>query len=261
MRPASDVRRVFELWDQGLPKAAIARATGVSRAQVRCWLAQGHDVVLNSRMRREAVPCDRSSQCDLVTGVNERAYAYLFGQYLGDGCISRARRELFRLRITMCDDYLVMRAECEAAICVVIPGRSVGQVQREGCTEVYCHSKHWPCLFPQHGAGRKHERPLVLGPWQERIAHDLHPDLFLRGLIHSDGCRALNTVTSKLLSGPKRYTYPRYFFKNESADIRGFFIEACRRLGIEYRYSQPTTISVARRTSVAILDSFIGPKS
>jgi hypothetical protein len=26
----------------------------------------------------------------------------------------------------------------------------------------------WPEVFPQHGRGRKHERPIVLEPWQER---------------------------------------------------------------------------------------------
>ena len=29
-----------------------------------------------------------------------------------------------------------------------------------------CRWKHWPCLFPQHGPGRKHERPIVLEDWQ-----------------------------------------------------------------------------------------------
>ena len=29
--------------------------------------------------------------------------------------------------------------------------------------------QHWPCLFPQHGPGRKHERPIVLEHWQRVI--------------------------------------------------------------------------------------------
>ena len=27
-------------------------------------------------------------------------------------------------------------------------------------------SKHWPCLFPQHGPGRKHTRKIELEQWQ-----------------------------------------------------------------------------------------------
>jgi hypothetical protein len=101
---------------------------------------------------------------------------------------------------------------------------------------------------------------LLLRGWQRRIAFDLYPELLLRGLLHSDGCRCLNRVTRPTKAGPKKYVYPRYFFSNMSGHIRGFFIEACGRLGVEYHYNQPNSISVARRDSVAILDSFVGPK-
>lgn len=46
----------------------------------------------------------------------------------------------------------------------------------------------WSCLFPQHGPGRKHARPIVLADWQQEIVCE-HPGRFLRGLIHSDGWR------------------------------------------------------------------------
>ena len=41
-------------------------------------------------------------------------------------------------------------------------------------------------LFPQHGPGRKHERPIVLAAWQDEVVR-AHPGHFLRGLLHSDG--------------------------------------------------------------------------
>jgi hypothetical protein len=48
----------------------------------------------------------------------------------------------------------------------VLPNRSnkVGRTRKtnERCLEVYSFSKHWPCLFPQHGPGRKHERKIQL---------------------------------------------------------------------------------------------------
>ena len=46
-----------------------------------------------------------------------------------------------------------------------MPSSSVFGVQRTGMTEVKSYSKHWPCLFPQHGPGRKHGRPIVLEEW------------------------------------------------------------------------------------------------
>jgi hypothetical protein len=142
----------------------------------------------------------------------------------------------------------------------VMPANAVGRVPSIGCTELYSNSKHWPCLFPQHGPGRKHLRSIRLEPWQRRIVFDLSPERFLRGLIHSDGCRVTNKITRRLESGTKQYAYPRYFFCNESADIRWLFIEACIYLEIEFRYTKANTISVAQGESVAKLDSFVGPK-
>jgi DNA-directed RNA polymerase specialized sigma24 family protein len=51
MRSTSDVRRVFELHDLDCSKSEIARQTGVSRSQVRGWLAVGLDAVMRSPMR------------------------------------------------------------------------------------------------------------------------------------------------------------------------------------------------------------------
>jgi hypothetical protein len=129
-----------------------------------------------------------------------------------------------------------------------------GTASKVGCIEIYAFWNHWPCLFPQHGAGRKHLRPILLEDWQERIV-GTYPHQLLRGLIHSDGCRTINRVQHG------RYAYPRYFFDNNSSDIQQIFRNACDALGIRYRNSKPTTISIARRRDVTMLDAFIGPKS
>ena len=83
----------------------------------------------------------------------------------------------------------------------------------------------------------------------------------LRGLIHSDGCRASNHFTTKLRGGRVvNYSYPRYFFSNLSGDIRAIFCEHCELVGVSWTQSNCRNISVSRRQSVAILDSFVGPK-
>ncbi len=80
----------------------------------------------------------------------------------------------------------------------------------------------------------------------------------MKGLIHSDGCRVTNRVRNP---AGKRYEYPRYFFTNHSADIRGIFERACALIGVESRPNNRYNLSIAHRRSVAILDEFIGPKS
>jgi hypothetical protein len=110
-------------------------------------------------------------------------------------------------------------------------------------------------LFPQHGRGRKHDRRIELTAWQQKIVR-AEPECFLRGLIHSDGWRGLNRVKVK----GRWYAYPRYQFSNRSDDIRTLFTDTCDLLGVQWRPWGRYHISVARRESVAHLDSFIGPK-
>ena len=190
------------------------------------------------------------------------SYAYLLGLYLGDGCISPAGRGdkgVWLLRVACADAWPGLALECAQAIRAIRPDNRVGSVHKQGCAEVTSYSKHWPCLFPQHGPGRKHERRIELEPWQQEIVAEF-PGELARGLFHSDGCRITNRVRRALPGGDRWYEYPRYFFVNMSSDILGLCGQALDRLGVAWRYSRPNMISVARREAVARLDEFVGPK-
>jgi hypothetical protein len=118
-------------------------------------------------------------------------------------------------------------------------------------------SKAWGCLIPQHGPGRKHERKIDLAEWQQAIVNR-EPEQLVRGLIHSDRCRVINRV---VVNG-KEYAYPRYFFAQVSTDIQGIFCRALEQIGIDYSFStRGRDVTIARRESVARLDSFVGMKS
>jgi len=140
----------------------------------------------------------------------------------------------------------------------LLPGNRAHVQPKHGehAVEVGISSRQLPCLFPQHGPGRKHDRRIELAAWQQPLA-DRCADLLLRGLIHSDGCRVTNAVRH----GKKTYEYPRYNFSNRSDDIRGIFCRACDLLGIEWRVMNRWNISIAQRASVARLDEFVGPKA
>lgn len=121
-------------------------------------------------------------------------------------------------------------------------------------------SRVWPLAFPQHGSGKKHERAIGLVAWQQDLVTKF-PGLFLRGLIHSDGSRVTNRFRVALPSGSREYAYPRYFFTNLSTDIQGLFCATCEQLGVRWTQSSHKNISIADRRSVALLDSFVGPKT
>lgn len=261
MRPDRDVREVFRLHAAGCSKAEIARRVGIARATVREWLATGEVGVLARPMRRAASPHQHAAEhfeterCPVTTRLDEPAYAYLLGQYLGDGCVS-PNGNSFRVRISCCDDYPNIMAETADAIRGTIPGARVGHVRRTGCTEVHATSPHWPCLLPT-GAGAKHLRPIVLADWQHEVAIERQPGQLVRGLIHSDGCRCMNRVRRR----GRAYEYPRYLFTNKSIDIQEVFLEACGRLGVDARRNNTWSISVARREAVSKLDAIVGPKT
>ena len=120
-------------------------------------------------------------------------------------------------------------------------------------------SKHGPCLFPQHGPGRKHQRKIELEKWQVAVMQKF-PGELARGLFHSDGWRGVNRVRRQLAEGARWYEYPRYLFSNKSEDILCLCAETLDQLGVAWRFSRHDTISVAARQAVARLDEFVGPK-
>ena len=66
---------------------------------------------------------------------------------------------------------------------------------------------------------------------------------------------------TKLPSGRlAQYEYVRYFFSNLSEDIKDIFCRHADQLGIRWSRANPRYVSIHDRKSVAILDSFVGPK-
>ena len=254
MRSRDEVLVVAELFEAGYAPAEIARRTGIPSTTVRNWCGGR-----TPRLDAVRATCARCGQACLPVGEEtHEAYAYLLGQYLGDGGIYTHRRDVHRLVIFGDAKYPGIASEVSAAIATVAPQVKVRQQLRgrgRSCLAVDAYSRRWPCLFPQHGAGPKHERPIELALWQADIT-ERHPEALIRGLIHSDGCRAVNTIGSKC----KTYRYPRYQFSNRSDDIRAIFCQHLDILGIPWRRMNRWNISIARREGVARLDEFVGPK-
>jgi hypothetical protein len=240
----------------GLNDCAIARQTGIPRGTVRDWRHQKSRSEFDSRRRPYTRAPRQTSTCPIcdTAELDRPWYAYLLGMYLGDGYISAMPRGVYTLRISLDVRYPKVIDECYEGMARIrgVNAQPPNIVSSVGCVIVTSYWKHWPCLFPQHGPGPKHLRPIILDPWQRSIALQ-HPHRLLRGLIQSDGCRDLNHVKGK--------SYPRYSFFNTSDDIRGIFIDACERLDLRWTTPRWQVISIARRLDVARLDGFIGPKS
>ncbi len=247
-RPFDLVKQSLALAGDGLSTSEVARRVGVPRSTVRDWLAGR----VPARYERGGTGCPACGSVHDLAAL-PAAYAYLLGIYLGDGCLSAHPRGVFKLRISLDARYPGIAEECERAMRAVMPKNRIGYVGYGTWQELYAYSKSWPCLFPQHGPGRKHEREIALTDWQRRLVARW-PALLLRGLIHSDGCRFQNT-------GRGGWSHPRYAFANLSGGIRSIFCDACELMGLHWTASGDKTIYVSRKADVAVLDRFIGPKA
>jgi hypothetical protein len=239
---------VKELAAMGMSDYKIAARTGVNRSTVQRW------------RHRELPPLARLvARWDVPDPV---AYSYLLGCYLGDGHVTHKPPASWTLRVFCDRQYPAVIAEIHAAMATTFAGRQPTHFPRSVCASdvvAICH----PAVgraFPQHGPGRKHRRRIVLADWQLKITRT-QPAALIRGLIHSDGCRAVNRFRTKLPSGRVAdYSYVRYFFSNLSADIRAIFADHCELLGIRVTQSNHRNLSISHRTSVALMERIVGPK-
>ncbi|PZF83582.1 terminase gpP N-terminus-related DNA-binding protein [Micromonospora endophytica] len=241
--------RARSLYLAGATVSEVARAVSLPYATVRYWCKDRPE----PKQEATALRCFRCRP-DIGYPTEPAEYAYLLGLYLGDGHLVTSARVPV-LRIYCSDAWPNLIDLCENAMRAVL-ANSVQRVQKQGCVGVQSYGTHWPCLLPQHGPGKKHERPIILAGWQWEILTAQAGD-FLRGLFHSDGCRVSNRVTVR----GKAYVYPRYMFVNESADIMGLCQWALDLLGIAWKMNRPNSLSVARREAVTALDRHVGPKS
>jgi hypothetical protein len=236
----------------GANASEIGRRLAVPRGTIRDWL--------NGRVPRHGVLgdpgiefCEQCGHPAHAYSQLPQAYVYLLGLYLGDGWISLHQRGVYRLRIALDARYPEIIDAAASAVREVRQGTvRIQRRTRQNCCDVSAWWRSWPCLFPQHGAGRKQNRAIVLTDWQQRLA-DRWPEQLLRGLIHSDGCRFQNT-------GRCNWSNPRYSFTNHSDDIRAIFCGVCEALRLHWTLARPYTIYVSRKADVARLDEFIGPK-
>jgi hypothetical protein len=124
MHPQTTVDLARLLSWQDVLDREVAQIAGVSISAVRKW-----------RTGSRRVPGrERKPDCPRCTGrpLDEPAYAYLLGLYLGDGCLTRGRRDVYALSIACCDDWPGLLAAAKSAVSAVMPASSVFCVRRIG---------------------------------------------------------------------------------------------------------------------------------
>lgn len=200
----------------------------------------------------------------------EEAYAYMLGMYLGDGYIVKKPRT-YALRVFLDYKYPKIIERVSNNMKIIFPRNSVTHILKDwkgkhSCVELVIYNNNIPKKFPQHGPGKKHERPIVLESWQKVIV-DKYSKQFLRGLFESDGSRYESKIKRK--DNEQYYTYWNYNFTNVSLDITNLVIDTLKKLNISYRlqhkygnrnHEKQYFITISKKTDVVFMDTFIGRK-
>jgi hypothetical protein len=244
MHSPGTVEAALEMSRSGAGASEIGARLGVSRRTISDWLRGDipHAAHLGA--------CPRCFAHHNLAALPSE-YVYLLGLYLRDGCLALHKRNVYKLRITLDRKYPGIIEEAAGAV-AVISGRAHVLKRSDNCVEVYSFWRPWICHLPQHGPGKKHDRVIQLTHWQQDLV-DRWPELPLRGLIQSDGCRFVSTRRCN-------WSAPRYSLSNRSADIHGIFRRACELVALSWTIGGPYTTYVSRKADVARLDEFIGPK-
>ncbi|WP_207782273.1 helix-turn-helix domain-containing protein [Phytoactinopolyspora limicola] len=136
MRTPDEVALVNDLRVRGMTNAEIARYTGIPYRTVARWVS---GTVPDFEARRRGRSGKNGYACPICANCHEALpqahYVYLLGLYLGDGCVYRGPKGVYRLGI-FCDDKYPKLAElCQDAMAAVLPTK-VGRVRKRGCTEI-----------------------------------------------------------------------------------------------------------------------------
>jgi hypothetical protein len=138
--------------DSGVPDAENAAKHGVAIKTIRRWRRE------YQRRGRPRGQAHRRAACPRCEGteLDPAAYAELLGWYLGDGHIAEHRRGVYGLHIVNDARYAGLTLRLADLMRRVKPACRPHTRSVPGAVITTVSWKHWPCLFPQHGPGRKH---------------------------------------------------------------------------------------------------------
>jgi hypothetical protein len=256
MHPPEIKQAALALIAAGHNDCEVSRRLGVPRPTIREWRRPIY-------VPKRTIPLGTCPRCwarARSIRFTPEDYAELLAIYLGDGSISTYPRTQ-RLRVVLDRKYPGIISDVEGLLGRCFPENEVDRVPAIGCFHVSVYSSHLVCLFPQHGPGPKHERPIVLEPWQRKLV-DQAPWPFIRGCIRTDGCAFINRTD---VHRDVPYEYLSYGFSNKSKDIVDLLVQSCDQVGVFTRVNCSAKgqwdVRINRRSSVALMLEHVGRKT
>jgi len=254
MRTKEEIQKIYECWKDGLTQHKTAETTGIPRGTVKDHYKKFSLGVYPNWQQGGDLKSSDESPCGFESH-HAYHYAYLFGLYLGDGCISIAKnlkngKTVYKFRVFQDEKYPNLIEKHMESMRQLFPTNKINKAKKQGCWEIYFYNTSLKKLFPQLGPGMKHNRKIELADWQKKII-EANPKAFISGLFESDGCRYQSKKNNK-------YEYLFIDFSNKSEDIHELWKWACSLIGVKTRrHGIDKRQSTARtRKDVQILAEF-----
>ncbi len=212
MHPPQVKQAALDLIAAGHNDCEVSRRLGVPGG--RSWTGAGRRMSRCASMRSKPVrgAGGPRSPCGSPTRTTQNCSPCISGM-----AVSLELPRTHRLRISLDTKYPKIIEGAHGLLERCFPENRVDTIAFHdgGCVNVSLYSGHLPCVLPQHGPGKKHQRKLVFEPWQLRIV-DANPWPFIRGCIWTDGCAFINRTD---VHRAVPYEYLSYQFSNRSDDI------------------------------------------
>lgn len=256
MRTTEEYDKILTLHHQGYNCSQISRKINIPRTTIRDYITNINQPNI-MRMRK----ISNNNILEKIINQNDlelrKEYSYLLGIFLGDGCLSKMNKGVYRIRITLDAKYPGIINKVKTCVSTVMPNNKTSLVKRYveeylSCVDVSCYSKDWVNLFPFYQPGYKWKYKIQLTDWQKSVVEN-YPKEFWLGLFHSDGSRYKQTNANKYY----------YQFAQKSEDITNLFMWCSNLLGIKYGITKNKTtnrIQIYNKDSIIFLDTFAGSK-
>ena len=195
----------------------------------------------------------------MLTVPDAYSFSHLLGLFAAGGGYD-AEQQRLSLRFGQAAPFVVSGAV--ASLVLTAPGRPVRWALSvpDRADVLSCAWSEWERLLPAALLRREEHAcaGCLLGPGHRALA-EREPHAFVRGLLEAGGRRVVNRGVRRRRDGTSvEYAYPRYLFTSADALARGLLCAGCEQIGVRWTQSRPRTISVAERTSIELLDSFVG---
>lgn len=245
---------IQDLIDKNYSTRQIAKELNCSYSNIRYWMKkyQLETTEIGAKTGQKLEDdVDIYNRCLDLVAKNPKEYSYLFGLYLGDGCVSYVKGKYYEMIIYQDSKYTNLINKHKESIENLF-GKEPRIRTRGNCTLIIVGGSHVRFLFPKFGVGMKHLNSVTL---PKILTDNIDYLNLVKGLFQADGSYYFDKSNKKYF----------YNFTNKSVDIIEIFKTCLDELSINYtifkRKDSIYTLSIRKKSEIDKVVKLIGTKT